>query len=822
MAVNTLHYAALALALSLGIGSAHATEVWPSAIAQVERGLQSPDITVRRAAAARLVDLPASAISRLLPMVFSDADAEVRLTAAGAAKRLPLLPQLRVSAWLRDPDLRLRHAAAELLERAPDVRTIPDLVRSLGDGEALVRGAVVEALAATGHSEVVLPLLGRIDDPDAEVRERVLSALSMLGDPRATLPLIGKLQDQRPQVRSRAARAIAELRDPRAVSALMLALSDPEPEVQIAVAHALGKLQAVQAVDALVPLSRSLKNEGLTGAALSALAGMNSPRAAAALVQGITAEDDEISQMALRSMANASELVLDPLTQCLAGQPNERVANACVAALARFGGERAGHLVLSALERRVVSGTVALPALGELGFEPALPSALGLLSSPDREVQRSAVELVVRLLDPERPDGRAVDPLLRALAAARAQPALQHTLVVALGRTASPRASSALLPYLSDKLRTPLRLAAIEACGLTAAKGTAHALLPLLDDRSPELRLTSALALRRIADGQVFAELWQRLTQAPAQDRGAVAIALGGSLKRASNQAQLQAVVREIRATKGELKDVLIESLSFVPGRRGVALLLEVAEQATQDATRAKVAEVLAARAEGAPYLVQLAQSKDERVRANVAWSLGNSSTARAALEVLMRDDDHAVAANAVASLARVESKLPELRSLLCAALSDARAYVRVNALVGLRIRGQRCADGVERRLLVADQSASVRRAAALLIGAVKGPEAAQDELARARCREQEVEPAAAAACEAHGAPEPEAKSSPLTVFAIPHNSSHPVPQAPFALITGSGFIRSGWTDQRGAVFQMASTKHPVRLVVPPQFVTVE
>ncbi|HEX2881852.1 MAG TPA: HEAT repeat domain-containing protein, partial [Polyangiaceae bacterium] len=201
--------------LASSVHDARAAIIWPGEIARVERDLQAADVAQRRAAANRLAELPLATVERLLPLVFADTDPEVRLLGAAGARLVSATwspPRAaRIGEWLRDGDWRLRHAAAELLTRAPDVTAIADLVRSLGDSETVVRGQVVQALLATGHRDAVLPLLGRIDDPDPAVREQILLALSVLGDERAVLPLLGKLQDQRPSVRIGAARALGRL-----------------------------------------------------------------------------------------------------------------------------------------------------------------------------------------------------------------------------------------------------------------------------------------------------------------------------------------------------------------------------------------------------------------------------------------------------------------------------------------------------------------------------------------------------------------------------------------------------------------------------------
>jgi HEAT repeat protein len=829
---RVVHCAVLIAMMAGAMGQARAAIIWPGEIARVERDLQAADVAQRRAAANRLAELPLTTVERLLPIVFADSDPEVRLLAAAGARSMAATwspPRTaRVSDWLRDGDWRLRHAAAELLTRAPDTAAIADLVRSLGDSEPVVRGQVVRALLATGQRDTVLPLLGRIDDPDAPVREQILLALSILGDERAVLPLLGKLQDQRPSVRSGAARALGRLKDARAVAGLLLALSDSDVEVKAAVAGALADLQATQAVEPLIAVLRATHDEALQGAVLSALARLKSPAAAAVIVQSLGSDDAQVSQMALQAMSHASDLLIEALQQCLAGQPSERAGNACVIALGRAGQARLdagpGAVVLDALQRGVVGKSIAVDVLAQLRVAAALPTALALLEEDDVQLRLQAAELVARLLDPAQPDGTAIEPLLQALHQAYGSPRLQRALLLALGRTASPRASAALLPYLNASQHPGVRLAAIDACGWVAGEGAAPALLPLLDDADAQIRLAAALALRRVADAKSFAPVWQRLTAMPAQDREAVAVALAGPLQ-SLKSVEVNELSRHIANSRGTLRDALLESVSFMPAERGVPLLAELAAHA-DSSTRAKVAEVSSGYGpHGVSLLRTLAEEssqQNKQLRANVAWALGNvGASGVETLLPLTEDPDHAVAANAVASLARVHPDAVALAGILCAFIDDRRVYVRANALTGLGLRAQRCARGDERRLLAGDHSASVRLAAARLIAAVPSSDAHQDAIALGLCREQEGDSEVAQACSAgRSATTVSDAVEAKNVFVLPRGGGQPLPQMAFALITAHGFIRSGWTDRRGAIFERSAT--PLRLVVAPHLVTIE
>jgi HEAT repeat protein len=210
-----------------------------------------------------------------------------------------------------------------------------------------------------------------------------------------------------------------------------------------------------------------------------------------------------------------------------------------------------------------------------------------------------------------------------------------------------------------------------------------------------------------------------------------------------------------------------------------------------------------------------LAKDADGAVRANALWALGNVGQASDVklLESALSDRDVAAAGNAATALGRLAARVrvPAGRAL-CAALGDARSYVRANALTALRLAGERCDSGTERRLLGEDDGELVRLAAARLTGSVR-PDAS-DRRALERCVRDDPNGLVAEACETPVLPA-SSGVEPVTVFVVPAGESQPVPRAPFALRLADGSIRLGISDRRGAVFEPAAPRGLVELSVP-------
>lgn len=828
----------IALVSSLCLSSAHAAGwtsgadeiVWPGSIQAIEQRLGAPSAEVRRSAAAELGRLPDSVQRRLLPRLFADPDPEVRLRVADAALQIRL-PEAgaRVLKWLNDGDARVRAAAAEVLGVLPHPGSAAALGRVLEDPDASVRSAAALALGSSESPDASLFLLGHLDDSDPEVRHAVIAALEDLGDARAVVPLIGRIQEPRAPLRRQAVVALGTLGDVRAASALIVALNDTDSTVRAAAALALGQLRYQEAVWSLGALLDTESDPEVQNAISSALAAIGTPGSVDAILSAAQRRQ-WFGPRVERALARAGEGALPSLERCVFQASQPEAAGSCVAALGAIGGEHATALVSRALREGVVDATRALPALADCGDRAALPAVLEYLTATSPAERRAAIDAAGRLLDPEQPLGLAVEPIVLAATRARGNRLERAALIGLLGRTGSPRAAKALLPIAASNDEY-LRSIALEALGQLGPAGADAVLLAALDAPLFPTRWTAAVALRRVGSRASLDELLARLERAPAGQDELLAVALAGPLADGASDEQLARVLRQFEVSSGAVKDALLEALAGVAAPRGARALEELVQR-TSKASRAKAAEALGSHPDARETLLRLSTDVDAGVRANAVWSLGDAALASdlPRLAQLRADEDVAVASNAVAALARSARRLGIEAGPLCAALEDPRSYVRVNALVGLRLTGQACSrTELAPWLLQHHRSEEVRIAAAELIRttAERFPGAAA---ALARCVRKDVSGRVAAACgvaapsageRAAGsaaAPSSSRAGIGVSVLVVPAGSDAPAPRAPFALVRADGLIRSGTSDRRGSVWESAAPPGPLRLAVPAVF----
>ncbi|MBI5536245.1 MAG: HEAT repeat domain-containing protein [Deltaproteobacteria bacterium] len=795
---------------------------WPNVPDEVARALSTDDVSERRAAAARLRELPAGFAAPLVMKALGDGDLEVRLIAARAAveQRLQGAGD-RVVGWLAESDPRVRLMACEVIRMSPAPAAVAPLTRALGDASADVRLAAATTLGVMSARDGVPSLLGHLDDPSPEVRAGIVLALGRIGDGRAVVPLLGKVQDGSSDVRRITVRVLGDLGDVKASSALLLALRDKVQMVQLEAIDSLGRLRSAEATAALSPLALDRSNPRVRNATVQALGSIGTPAALEALMTCLAGDDVNAERSAVREALvrlgdqAASRLV----TAITSGASSDLASGACLV-LGDLGNTAHTKVIVDAIQRGQVPARVGLRALARLGDRSALAAVLELLEAPSMSVRRIAVQSASELLDPSQPEGTAVDPIAAQLTEPRVAVEDRVALTELMGRTGSSRAGPVLIALAGAKDRR-VRLAAIQALGMIGQAGQEKSLLEDLTDEDAEIRLAAALSLGRVSGDAGGRELLRRFGVASEQDRAAIGIALSGAMSRATDEAIATGAAGMLPTVREPMRDVVIEGLGRMKTPGAGQALAAVLDRALSTDDRRKVAEVASGHPEQVGLARKLASDPDPSVQANAIWSLGTIGDAAdvPSLVKLMSHRDVAVAGNAVASIGRIASRDKRADAQqLCPALDDARSYVRANALAALGVAGARCSNGdKERSLLLADASTVVRSAAAGLLRKVSSSDGAADSRALRRCLYDDKSGAVAAECR----PRPAARATrgqaaePVLVFVVPDGRSAAQPRAPFALVLSNALMRLGIADRRGAVFEGAAPRGEVTLAVP-------
>jgi cellulose synthase operon protein C len=800
--------------------------VWPDVPDRVERGLLSPDPAARRSAARELPTLGTSRATPLVLRAMADQDAEVRLAGAQSAVRLHVVAATDLALqWLGEREARLRSAACEVAGAMPNARAVPALARALGDPDPVVRATCADALGAQASPDAVAPLSGKLDDPTPAVRSQVARALARLGDPRAVVPLVGKVQDSVPDVRQAVVRALGDLGDPRATQALLLALRDNVAEVKVEALAALGRLRAPEAASAIAPLALE-RNPAVRQAALVALGRIATPDAVRALMKALGTQEDGAGTLERTSVRDAlvaaGPAAVAPLTALLEHPVAPAVATSAAWVLGELRATKSAPAIVSALRKGTLPAAAALQALAGAGAAEQVPVVLEFVADPSPVVREAALGAATALLDPTRPDGRAVEPLAAMLRAPRTSAGERAALATLLGRTGAPRAAAELTGLVTSK-DIALRLAAIDALGALGSataeprpgEGVADdALVAQLTDTDPAVRLHTAIALAASGGVKARTALLGKLDGGDEVDRFAVLAALGGILERHPDEGTARRLIEDLAVAAGPERDAVLEALGRARLPSVLKALADVAARGDVD-DRRTVAAVLGAH-RGSPVALALARSlagdTNASVRAQAAFTLGSIGDASVVpvLVSLAKSGSADVAADAAGGLARHAASAGKpaqaaITGAVCPMLADGRAPVRANALVALSFVQARCADGhAERKLLADDPSDLVRAAAARAIA--RAP-SAEDRPALDRCVSADRSAEVAHVCRPRPAESRATAGRPhaVTVFVASETGDAVKPGAPFLLEYEGGILRAGVADRRGATFEASA-----------------
>ncbi len=831
-----------AAALVLAIAAPAQSLVWPDVPQRIERALHSPDPLARRSAAAELPKLSLAQATPLMELAFADADVEVRVYAADAAIRLRWTPATeKVLAWLGDRETRLRIKACDVARAMPSARAVPALSRALSDSDWNVRGPAAEALGEQASADAVAPLLGKLDDSAVPVRIQVVRALAHLRDKRAVVPLVGKVQDAVSDVRREVARALGDLGDVRASQALLLQLRDNIAEVRLEALRSLGRLHANDAVDAIAPLAAE-HVPALRQTALEALGRIASPESIKVLVAMLGQGDDgagSLDHTPVRdAIVSAGSVAVAPVATVLRGPTVSTttatsaawVLGELEAAAVRGGGSADASVIetiISAMRRGVLPPAAALRALGRTSDPAAVPVVLEFALDASPQVRNEALQAAAQLLDPEKPDGRVVEPLVAALRDPRLATVERAQVATLLGRTGAARAATPLVSLASAKNRA-LRLAAIDALGVLgpivdkpSTDARDDVLVPLVADVDASLRLHAALALSRAGGSKAETALLDKLAASEETDRAAVLTALAGILSRDTTPqagAAIKRLEHELELSAGADRDAVLVAMARAKSPLAMPSLDRAAKSEFAEDRRA-IATLLPARttAEAMPIATALLADGDASVRAQAAWALGafGDASSANALVKLAQSGDMDSSIDATAALGRIAGRLhakDQAAAWLCPLIEHAHPYVRANALAGLALAGARCQDGSkERRLLLDDDNDVVRGAAARALKKSVA-QAADPEDARAldACAATDRSGTVARTCRAGRPASP--GTEPLLVYVVSEDNTLPVAKSAYAIVLDDGLIHVGTTDRRGGVFDPVTPAGDVTL----------
>jgi len=557
---------------------------------------------------------------------------------------------------------------------------------------------VLADLAKDPRTEVrllVTALLGELGEPDGgkilwrmtrdeteSVRMAAAGALARLSQLTPVAISGDGLKDERTDVRRLTAAALRQFADRSAESVLIEAVRDPDDMVRMEVVNALGACGTSASVPSLAEALRD-KNVLVRSTAASTLAHFDGAFSIPVLIGALDDPDWHVRATAIMSLSTAAgdqkdriALIVDPIAVKLQNDPYALVRDRAADALARPDDEKA----IAALVHAIVSDDRearlhAHEAIIRSRAVSALPGLTGYLHHPNRDVR----EKIIRIFG-EIGGGQQLPAVIEALN--DTDPVVRFAAVQALRRLRGEGLVEALNERCNDT-DANVRAESARTLGNLGERKALPKLVELLRDSNGFVRAAAAEALGKLGDRSATTALIQVLTgerkpTVPASEPDGLVIGTEpGSLPEI---ARMKLVEEKIIAAKalGDIRDpASVDSLierglkaedaglraesAVSLGKIGEPRALEPLEAAVRPYYAAAPADTEGITIAAGPIdeKVRLMKEKESRVRASVAWALGQIGDANAK-EILTRavNDENSLVRDAAAeALAKITEK---------------------------------------------------------------------------------------------------------------------------------------------------------------------
>jgi HEAT repeat protein len=542
---------------------------------------------------------------------------------------------------------------------------------------------------------LVATLLGELGDPDGakalwlltrdqteSVRTTAAGSLARLSQLTPVAISGDGLKDERAEVRRLTAATLRQFADPSAEPALMETVRDPDDMVRMEAISALAACGTTASISALGEALKD-KNVLVRTAAASALAHFDGAASIPVLIKALDDPDFHVRATVIMSLSSAAgdqkdriAMIIDPIAAKLQNDPYALVRDRAADALAHPDDEKA----IAALVRAIVSNDREARLHAHEGIiRSRAVSALPGLTEHLHDSNRDVREKIIRVFG-EIGGGDQLPAVIEALN--DTDPVVRLAAVQALRRLKGDNVVEALEATCNDA-DANVRAESARTLGMLGERKSLPKLVKLLRDSNGFVRSAAAEALGRLGDQSATSALIRVLTgdnkpAAPAS--GQDGLVIGTQLGPLPEFARMKVVEEKIIAAKalGDIRDPasvdsLIESglqaedaglraeSAVSLGKIGEARAVEPLEAAVRPYYRIAPSDANGVTIATGPIdeKVRLTKERESRVRASVAWALGQigDANAREILTLAVNDENSLVRDAATEALARISEK---------------------------------------------------------------------------------------------------------------------------------------------------------------------
>jgi serine/threonine-protein kinase len=431
-------------------------------------------------------------------------------------------------------------AYVEALSRLIDIKTLPILLKSMGEANGRATSGIAWALSSSKNYPANA-LLDALSKP-AMPKQAILDVITAQKARFTVRELLNSAYAQEPTERTGLFKVITEIADESSIDDLVARIEGKDPVARLHIINVLARFNTPKVQQAV---QKQLKDNSkfIRSAALSALSRMDGPFDMAALCNMLRDPEIEVQNKAVDVVIHANHPETVKYLVDVLKDENEYARRAAVEVLNAVGTSKSVKYLLEVIaDSDWWVRTRAADALGKIGGPRVVDAVLELIKDENQDIRRAAIEILN-----QTKDERAVAQLIEATKDAdwwvseRAVDALAE-----IGSTKSlPRFVEMLNAGEPKSLPTVIR-----AIGKIGDQKCIEHLLPMLQRPENEIKVEAIAALAKLADEKRAETVRVRLQAASNSNDATINQAVARALQELDNKFSTQQIAANQRAER--------------------------------------------------------------------------------------------------------------------------------------------------------------------------------------------------------------------------------------------------------------------------------
>jgi eukaryotic-like serine/threonine-protein kinase len=443
-------------------------------------------------------------------------------------------------------------AYVEALSRLIDAKTLPQLLKIMGDANGRAMSGIAWALSSSKNYPAGA-LLDALSKP-AMPKQAILDVIAAQKTRYSVRELLNAAYSQEPSERAGLFKIVGEIADESSIDDLIARIEGKDPVARLHIINVLARFNNPKVREAV---QKQLKDNSkfIRSAALAALARMDGPFDMATLCNMLRDPEIEVQNKAVDVVVHANHPETVKYLVDVLKDENEYARRAAVEVLNAVGTSKSVKYLLEVIaDSDWWVRTRAADALGKIGGPRVVDAVLALIKDENQDIRRAAIEILN-----QTKDERAIAQLLEATkdkdwwVSERAVDALAEI------------GSSKSLPRFVEMLNTgevKSLPTVIRAIGKIGDQKCIEHLLPMLQRPENEIKSEAITALAKLADERRADTIRVRLQAVASGADATISQAVARAMLELDNRFSTQQIAANQRAEKMQepAKTLLIDN----------------------------------------------------------------------------------------------------------------------------------------------------------------------------------------------------------------------------------------------------------------------